>query len=814
MENQGDHVELDAHPASSSSSSSPPSSPSSSSSASSSSSPSRPQSFASSRSSQKELSVPSSSGSSSTSSSPFSGPSSPLRTAVDQVASNSSEESNRHVPTENGTLFSTDTSILPNSSAAVSAGASTSNHLSTDLISCELQVIEAFAFNANGLESTDTEPELFNLSRTAGSENDTIGSTTEEVTHVNDDDQTLAKNLITTIQEDPHSGQVTQQTSKAHDEPLMSPNVEQNEFSADVDCHIDGKCAYDSHQLAVDVSDCTGLSSSQNTILAGKKHTQLNKDNRIVSSRDNSPPEKNSNIASCTDDVNASNNGDNSNDTPYAEGHPETSFSTIVVELGANVSFEVKCSVEESSKNTVVPLGAAAATFLGEETTELPSDIKALSDQSEIFENKPADITGLPRAKTMPSGFLEVVNGEVRPSSHSTFKRSSTEKSKARSDITQTPGPKMSKRKQKKLLKRMFTVQKDGTVELDLDRSTRFPHGIYASDEREDNYSTAVDEDESKAIPPLEIAMLIVGTRGDVQPFVAIGKRLQEHGHRVRLATHANFEDFVLKAGLEFYPLGGDPKVLAGYMVKNKGFLPSGPSEIRTQKKQLKSIINSLLSACTRRHGNGLQFKAQAIIANPPAYGHVHVAEFLNVPLHIFFTMPWTPTNEFPHPLSRVGHTAANRLSYQVVDYVIWLGIRGIINDFRKKKLKLRPITYLGGSQQSVTKLPTGYIWSPHLVPKPKDWGPKIDVVGFCFLNLSQDYKPPDDLVKWLAAGPAPIYVGFGSLPVEDPLGMTEIIVDALERTSQRGIINKGWGGLGNMSNYSYTFLWRSNILG
>lgn len=44
------------------------------------------------------------------------------------------------------------------------------------------------------------------------------------------------------------------------------------------------------------------------------------------------------------------------------------------------------------------------------------------------------------------------------------------------------------------------------------------------------------------------------------------------------------------------------------------------------------------------------------------------------------------------------------------------------------------------------------------------DWGPKVDVVGFCFLNLAQDYKPPDQLVEWLAAGPAPIYVGFGSL--------------------------------------------------
>ncbi|CAH2053396.1 unnamed protein product [Thlaspi arvense] len=91
------------------------------------------------------------------------------------------------------------------------------------------------------------------------------------------------------------------------------------------------------------------------------------------------------------------------------------------------------------------------------------------------------------------------------------------------------------------------------------------------------------------------IVILIVGTRGDVQPFVAIAKRLQDYGHRIRLATHANFKEFILTAGLEFYPLGGDPKVLAGYMVKNKGFLPSSPSEIPIQRNQIKDTIYSLL---------------------------------------------------------------------------------------------------------------------------------------------------------------------------------------------------------------------------
>ncbi|KAL8489884.1 hypothetical protein ACS0TY_025682 [Phlomoides rotata] len=352
------------------------------------------------------------------------------------------------------------------------------------------------------------------------------------------------------------------------------------------------------------------------------------------------------------------------------------------------------------------------------------------------------------------------------------------------------------------LLNRIATVKDDGTVEFEVPVDA-VPHilragsvSVYTEADEE-----AVDATELQYIPPLQVVMLIVGTRGDVQPFVAIGKRLQDYGHRVRLATHSNFKEFVLTSGLEFYPLGGDPKVLAEYMVKNKGFLPSGPSEIPVQRNQMKEIIYSLLPACKEPDlDTGVPFKADAIIANPPAYGHTHVAESLKIPIHIFFTMPWTPTSEFPHPLSRVKQSAGYRLSYQIVDSLIWLGIRDMINDVRKKKLKLRPVTYLSGSQGSESDIPYGYIWSPHLVPKPKDWGPKVDVVGFCFLDLASNYEPPESLLNWLKAGPKPIYIGFGSLPVQAPQKMTQIIVEALEITKQRGIINKGWGGLGDLA--------------
>ncbi|XP_049412148.1 sterol 3-beta-glucosyltransferase UGT80A2-like isoform X1 [Solanum stenotomum] len=407
----------------------------------------------------------------------------------------------------------------------------------------------------------------------------------------------------------------------------------------------------------------------------------------------------------------------------------------------------------------------------------------------------------LTRVKTLPS------EKPQSPSDHLKLERSKTEKPTHSGGFAQEAAKifddKISEQQKLKLLKRIATVKDDGTVEFEIPGDVETTEVLGTGSE---SVHTAVEDEpldatELQYFPPMQIVILIVGTRGDVQPFTAIGKRLQDFGHRVRLATHANFKEFVLSAGLEFYPLGGDPKILAGYMVKNKGFLPSGPSEIPVQRNQMKEIIYSLLPACKEPDmDTGVPFKADAIIANPPAYGHVHVAEALQIPIHIFFTMPWTPTSEFPHPLSRVKQPAGYRLSYQIVDTLIWLGIRDMINDLRKKKLKLRPVTYLSGSQSSELDIPHAYIWSPHLVPKPKDWGPKIDVVGFCFLDLATGYEPPESLVNWLKAGPKPIYIGFGSLPVQDPQGMTNTIVKALEVTNQRGIINKGWGGLGTLA--------------
>nr|CAB3474910.1 unnamed protein product [Digitaria exilis] len=272
-----------------------------------------------------------------------------------------------------------------------------------------------------------------------------------------------------------------------------------------------------------------------------------------------------------------------------------------------------------------------------------------------------------------------------------------------------------------KIFEKLVKFQNDGTVEVDVTRSA-----LVTSELSEIDAFGYVPRDieevlpgVTKSVPKLKIAMLVVGTRGDVQPFIALAKRLQV---------------------------------------------------ICTSLRRLEYLcISSSLF-----HGR------KSVLLNLPE----------------FFSLP---TDEFPHPLARMPQSATYRLSYLILDLIIWWGTRGFINDFRKK-LNLPPIAYFSTYHGSISHLPTGYMWSPQLMPKPKDWGPLVDVVGYCFLNLGTKYEPPPELSQWLQQGPKPIYIGFGSMPLDDEKKVTSTILDALRETGQRGIISRGWGALGSFS--------------
>ncbi|KAM0453082.1 hypothetical protein ACHAPV_009197 [Trichoderma viride] len=322
--------------------------------------------------------------------------------------------------------------------------------------------------------------------------------------------------------------------------------------------------------------------------------------------------------------------------------------------------------------------------------------------------------------------------------------------------------------------------------------------------------------------PPLNIAILIVGSRGDVQPFIPIAQILSKppYEHRVRICTHPAFKDFVEAQGVEFFSIGGDPEALMSYMVRNPGLFPNRKSvkagDIGKRRAEMWEIINGAWRGCTEA-GNGMGepiratdvedvedlFLADAIIANPPSIAHIHCAEKLGIPLHMVFTMPFSPTSAFPHPLASMNYAGAdaktaNYLSFVVMELLMWQGLGDLINKFRRK-LALDPISVMWGYQLlSRLRVPFTYLWAQSLIPKPPDWGSHIDIAGYSFLPLASSYTPPPDLLAFLEEEPAPIYIGFGSIVVEDPDALSALIFGAVKLAGVRAIISRGWSGVGD----------------
>ncbi|CZR52709.1 related to sterol glucosyltransferase [Phialocephala subalpina] len=329
-----------------------------------------------------------------------------------------------------------------------------------------------------------------------------------------------------------------------------------------------------------------------------------------------------------------------------------------------------------------------------------------------------------------------------------------------------------------------------------------------------------------KEAPKLNIAIHIVGSRGDVQPFIAIAQELMKppYGHRVRICTHPVFKTFVEENGIEFFSIGGDPATLMAYMVKNPGLMPGMESlragDVGKRRNDIAEIIEGCWRGCiepgdgmpgskkssstmSRQEETDRLFIADAIIANPPSYAHIHCAEKLGIPLHMMFTMPWSPTQHFPHPLASLDRNEAdpgfaNYISYTMMELLAWQGLGDIINGFRVRTLHLDPISPLWGHMLlSRMKVPFTYAWSSELIPKPPDWASHINISGFSFLSQASNYKPPEDLVAFLNAGPPPVYIGFGSIVVDHPDKLTQMIFGAVKRAGVRALVSKGWGGLG-----------------
>jgi UDP:flavonoid glycosyltransferase YjiC (YdhE family) len=293
------------------------------------------------------------------------------------------------------------------------------------------------------------------------------------------------------------------------------------------------------------------------------------------------------------------------------------------------------------------------------------------------------------------------------------------------------------------------------------------------------------------------ITLITAGSRGDVQPYIALGLGLRAVGHDVRLATHAIFGDWVADYGLKFSPVEGDPLAMA------RG--QSGRDWMETGRRGFgllrgfREFMGPILDQATKDLMTACANADLILFAGPTFFAAYNVAEKLDLPFVQAYLQPVNPTREFPslvYPTRFRGGPLFNYATHAVGGQLFYQMMRPLVNDVRREMLGLRPLSIIGPFLSMVRRrLPVILGYSPTVLPKPKDWSAAEFVTGFWFM-AEADYTPPDELARFLAVDPPPVYVGFGSMTGNDPERLTSIALEALARSGQRGVLLSGWAGL------------------
>lgn len=295
----------------------------------------------------------------------------------------------------------------------------------------------------------------------------------------------------------------------------------------------------------------------------------------------------------------------------------------------------------------------------------------------------------------------------------------------------------------------------------------------------------------------MRIAIIALGSRGDVQPYIALGKGLKAAGHIVRLLTHENFEKLVSSHGLEFQPMYGNVQEIIETqemreLLETGNFITITSHTAKLTEQATLNWVQTGLMAC-----QGIDLLLTGVGG---LYVGLSLAEKLGIPLLPAYVFPFTPTTEFPgvlfsQSIARFGG-AVNWLSHQVLRQIMWQGSRTADALARKQVLNLPVASFFGPYNAThFHRYPTLYGFSPSVIPKPSDWK-NTHVTGYWFLDAEPNWTPPPALVKFLQGGEPPVYIGFGSMGNRNPEETADIILAALAQTQQRAIMLSGWGGL------------------
>jgi UDP:flavonoid glycosyltransferase YjiC (YdhE family) len=288
----------------------------------------------------------------------------------------------------------------------------------------------------------------------------------------------------------------------------------------------------------------------------------------------------------------------------------------------------------------------------------------------------------------------------------------------------------------------------------------------------------------------MRVAIRTLGTRGDVQPYIALALGLLERGHEVQIAAPVQFEAMIRGPGIAFAPLPGEFLALIdtpegkAALAGSRGF-GAGLKLLKHVRPLMRSLLDAEWAAVRA-------FAPDVIVGHPKSLAAPHMAEALGCSYFLASPLPgFTPTAAFPSPMLPFASLGPlNRVSHSLVIRGSELLFGKLVGEWRDQVLGL-------ARRRSSARLRSGtlYAYSPQVVPVPSDWGHDVLVSGYWFLD-SEEWQPSATLAAFLEAGEPPVYVGFGSMPGLDPQGPTATVIEALAKAGKRGLLATGGGAL------------------
>jgi sterol 3beta-glucosyltransferase len=296
----------------------------------------------------------------------------------------------------------------------------------------------------------------------------------------------------------------------------------------------------------------------------------------------------------------------------------------------------------------------------------------------------------------------------------------------------------------------------------------------------------------------MKITVLAYGSRGDVQPAVALAAALALRGHATSLVAPRNFAAFARGRGVEFHPMPID-MVEELRAPETEALFAGGGNPIAFVRWSLQMI---------RRAGGGIASAvlegaegADLMVATAlmSAFGAL-LAKRLEVPCVHAWWAPALAARDFLFAASEAAPPRlpgwANRALFLALEQAMWLAMRPAYRP-ACELCGMAPPPFAPPLRRAVARGETLLLaYSEALLPRSREWPANVETTGWWFLDDGANWTPPPELERFLVDGPPPIYVGFGSMALFDRDASLDMVLRALAQTGARAVVSAGWGGL------------------